>query len=64
VLIAHHICIGYLSEKENITDKSSHFREYIDQWNTEDIEELISSFRSQREYLLVKESPGGQGNQL
>lgn len=62
--LLHHLCIGYLLEKESITDESSPFRKCIDRWNTEDIGELISFFWSQREFLLVKDSSGEQGNQL
>jgi len=62
--LLHHLCIGYLLEKESITDESSPFRKCIDRWNTEDIGELISFFWLQREFLLVKDSSGEQGNQL
>ena len=58
------MCIGYLLERESISDKSSPFRECIDQWNTENIEEMISFFWSQREYLLDKEGSSDQANQL
>lgn len=61
--LIHHLCIGYLLEKESIGDKSSPFRECIDQWNTENIEEMISFFWSQREYLLDKEGSSSQANQ-
>jgi hypothetical protein len=62
--LLHHLCIGYLIEKESISSKLSPFRECIDQWNTEDINEMISFFWSQREYLLEKEGSGGTANQL
>jgi len=62
--LIHHLCIGYLLEKESIGDKSSPFRECIDQWNMENIEEMISFFWSQREYLLDKEGSSSQANQL
>ena len=61
--LIHHLCIGYLLEKESIGDKSSSFRECIDQWDTENIEEMISFFWSQREYLLDKEGSSSQANQ-
>jgi hypothetical protein len=62
--LIHHLCIGYLLEKESIGDKSSPFRECIDQWNMENIEEMISFFWAQREYLLDKEGSSSQANQL
>jgi hypothetical protein len=62
--LIHHLCIGYLLEKENIGDESSYFHKGIDRWNIENIIEMISFFWSQREYLLDKETSGSQASQL
>jgi len=62
--LIHHLCIGYLLEKENIDDKSGYFRKCIDGWSLESIIEMISFFWLQREYLLDKETSGNQASQL
>lgn len=62
--LIHHLCIGYLLEREDLHDKRSPFHKCIAQWNTKDILEMISFFWTQREYLVEKETGNTQANQV
>ena len=62
--LIHHLCIGYLLEREDLRDKRSRFYKCIAQWNVSDILEMISFFWTQREYLVEKETSNTQANQV
>jgi hypothetical protein len=62
--LIHHLCIGYLLEKEDLRDIGSPFHKCLDQWNTEDILEMIWFFWTQREYLVEKETSNTQADQV
>jgi len=62
--LIHHLCIGYLLEKEDLRGKGSPFHKCIDRWNADDVLEMISFFWAQREYLVEKETSNAQANQV
>lgn len=49
-----HICIGYLSDVDDINDTNSLFRKILDKWKTDQIKEIIRFFWSQRDYKQEK----------
>jgi hypothetical protein len=62
--LIHHLCIGYLLERENLQDEGSPFHKCIAQWRSEDIIEMISFIWTQREHLVEKEIDNTQTNQI
>ncbi len=62
--LIHHLCVGYLLEREDLRDERSPFHICIAQWKSNDIIEMISFFWTQREYLVEKETSNTQVNQV
>jgi hypothetical protein len=62
--LIHHLCIGYLLEREGLQDGGSPFHKCITQWRFQDIIEMISYLWTQREYLVEKEIDNSQANQV
>jgi hypothetical protein len=52
--LIQHISIGYLRGKETLETSKSLFRKILDQWNHQQIREIISYFWMQRDYGATK----------
>jgi hypothetical protein len=50
--LIQHVCIGYLRDHERLDDSNSLFRKIVDAWKPDQIEEIISFFWMQRNYLI------------
>ena len=51
-LLIQHICIQYLRDHEKLDDPDSLFKNIIDAWKPEQVQEIISFFWVQRNYLV------------
>jgi hypothetical protein len=49
--LIQHICIGYLRGNEKLEDPNSLFKQIIDGWTPEQVQEIIEFFWRQRDYL-------------
>lgn len=52
--LIQHICIGYLRGNETLDTTESLFKKIIDTWNPEQIQEVLSFFWMQRDYLAER----------
>lgn len=50
--LTQHVCIGYLRDHERLDDSNSLFRKIVDAWKPDQIEEIVSFFWMQRNYLI------------